>query len=363
VTKGPPRRPRVLIVRLSAVGDVLHALPAAAALRRALPEATIDWVVEDRAAALLEGHPLLDRVLVFPRRRWRAALARPWRWPGLLADVVAFVARLLARRYDAALDLQGNLKSGVVALLSGAPRRVGFASDGAREGNGLFVNQRVAPRGARHRVERNLAAASALVGVPLAHAPFPIVVPAAEAARADAALRGRGLERGRYAVLHPGTSGFGAFKRWPAERFARLADRLGEDAGLAVALTFGPGEEPLAEAVRAAARGDVVPVPTESLLALAHVIRGARVFVSADTGPLHVAAAVGTPVLGLFGPKDAAVYGPYGVPPSGGPAGPLPVLVRDDVPCRPCPLRWCPDPVCMTGIGADAAYAALRLTP
>jgi lipopolysaccharide heptosyltransferase I len=348
----------VLIVRLSAVGDVLHALPAAAALRRARPGALLDWVVEDRAAALLEGHPLLDRVHVFPRRRWREALSRPWRWPRAAFEVAGFAARLLARRYDVALDLQGNLKSGVLAWASGAPRRIGFASAGAREGNGFFVNVRVAPR-ARHRVERNAEAASAVLGTRLSPEPFAVPVPAAEAARVGAALSALGLADRPFAVLHPGTSGFGAFKRWPAERFARLAERLAEDRGLAVLVTHGPGEEALAEAVRAAARVPVVPFSPGSLPALAETIRRARAFVSADTGPLHLAAAVGTPLVGLFGPKDATVYGPYGVPADGGPPRPLAVLVRDDVPCRPCPLRWCPDPVCMTGLTPAAALAAL----
>ncbi len=354
--------PKVLIVRLSAIGDVLHALPAVAALRRAVPEARIDWVVEDRAASLLEGHPALDRVLVL-RRDWRRSIRRAGQRVGTVREVAGFVGSLREARYDAALDFQGNLKSGVVARLSGARARLGFTRPHVREGNQVWTTRRVPLSSPRlHRVERNLALVSSFVGRPVAYAPSDLPRPPAAVAAVDAALAAAGLPREGYAVLHPGTSGFGAFKRWPAGSFARLADRLA-DAGIPVALTCGPGEEPLVDAVRAAASRPAAALPTLDLLALAELLRRARVFVSCDTGPLHVAAAVGTPLLGLFGPKDQNVYGPYGTVRGNGTApGLLPVLHRDDVPCRPCTLRWCPDPICMTSIEADDVFERLRPT-
>ena len=350
------------MVRLSAIGDVLHALPAVVGLRAARPDAVVDWLVEDRAAGLLAGHPAIDRVVVFPRRRWQAAAARPHRWPSLVAEVVRFAAGLLARRYDVSLDLQGNLKSGFLGAMSGAPVRVGLPAGVSREGNALFTNVKALPKGAPiARPERNAAVLAAGLHESVRATAADLPRTAEVAARVDAALSAAGLPARGFALLHPGSSGFGAFKRWPPARFARLADRLTTEMGLPVALVVGPGEERLAEEVRAAADARPAMLATTALPMLAEAIRRAAVFVAADTGPLHVAAAVGTPLLGLYGPKDPAVYGPWGADPAGERApGPRPTLVREAVPCRPCAIRWCPDPVCMSGIEADAVFERVK---
>lgn len=359
-----PRGPhRVLVVRLSAVGDVLHALPAVHAFAVARPDVEVDWLVEDRAAALLDAHPDLAHVYIVPRGRWARAVRRPLGWPGVVVGAARFVVALLRRRYDAVVDLQGNLKSGLWALLAGAPVRVGLASGDAREANGFLVNRRVAvARSVRHRVERALHVLSALAGRPLAFVGggvAPVAPDGDAAAWVERALAERGLATARFVVLHPGTSRFGAFKRWPAARFAALADRVVRETGAAVVLTAAPGEEPLVEAVRAAATVATTPLVTPSLATLAALLVRARGLVAADTGPLHLAAGLDVPVLGLFGPKDAGVYGPYGRR-ADGTAGPLPVLVRDDVGCRPCPVRWCPDPVCMSALAPDDVFAHVR---
>jgi len=347
-------------VRLSAIGDVLHALPAVAALRRELPGARLGWLVEDKAASVLAGHPDLAAVHVLPRKRWQRSLRAPWLWPRTLVEVGGFLSRLHAARYDGALDLQGNLKSGLLTALSGAPVRYGGATADVREGNAFFTNRHVpAPRDHAHRITRHLGLLAALLGRDVAGAPVRLPRPDEARAEIDAALRTAGLPSAGYAILHPGTSGFGAFKRWPAERFAALSDRLAER-GIAVALTYGPGEEDLVARVRAASHGAPIPLPTSSLAALSEAIRRACVFVAADTGPLHVAAAVGTPLVGLFGPKDPRIYGPMGPDAATGATVPLPVVVAEDVPCRPCVLRRCPEPVCMTSIEVDAVLARVR---
>ncbi|MFO0932768.1 MAG: glycosyltransferase family 9 protein [Planctomycetota bacterium] len=354
---------RVLVVRLSAVGDVLHALPAVHALAAARPDVAVDWLVEDRAAALLEGHPDLAAVHVVPRARWRRTMRRPLSVPGTLLDMLRFVARLLRRRYDAVVDLQGNLKSGLWSAAAGAPVRVGLASGDAREGNGFFVNRRVAvPRDVRHRVERALRVLGVVAGraLPFAGGGVAPVAPDGDAAAwVERALGERGLASRGFVVLHPGTSRFGAFKRWPTDRFAALAARIVRETGAAVVLTGAPGEEPLVEAVAAAAGVPTTGLVTPNLATLAALLARARAVVAADTGPLHLAAGLEVPVLGLFGPKDAEVYGPFGRRPDGT-AGPLPVLVRDDVGCRPCAVRWCPDPVCMSGLEVDDVFARVR---
>lgn len=355
----PDRPPRLLIVRLSALGDVLHALPVLSALRFRFPRARIDWVVEDRAADLLRTRRDLDRVVVFPRRRLRCAVRGLPRPIDLLRTAGGFVREMRSGGYDVALDLQGNLKSGVVTRLSGAALRFGFDRRAVREGNQLFTHRRALPPSRlRHRVDRNLALASALIGEPLPYVPpgFPTLPEHARAARALIAQAG--LPPSGFALLHPGTSGFGLFKRWPCERFAALAQRLVDD-GLTVAVTHAPEEASLAEELVARAGPAVAVLPTPDLLVLAEVIRGARVFVAGDTGPLHLAALVGTPLLGLYGPKDPDVYGPYGIDVEGRP-GRLPVLTQDDVACRPCALRQCADPLCLQTLAPERVYWAVR---
>lgn len=353
---------RILVVRLSAVGDVLHALPAVRALKTARPDLEIDWIVEDRAAALLEGHPDLAQLHVVPRAWLRRTTRRAVGWPAAAGFALRFVGRLLRRRYDATVDLQGNVKSGLFALLSGAPVRVGLPSSEGREGNGFFLNRRIAvPRRVRHRVERAVRLLAAVASRPLVWVDGGVTPAAAgEAGQGAAAraLRDLGLADVPFVVLHPGTSRFGAFKRWPAERFAALADLLHDD-GRRVLLTGAPGEEALLEAVRRHARHPCPALTTPDLATLVGVLSRARALVAADTGPLHLAAALDLPVVGLFGPKDASVYGPFGRRADGTP-GPLPVVVRDDVGCRPCAARWCPEPVCMSAIEPADVADALR---
>lgn len=336
---------------------MLHGLPVLSALRAKFPDAQIDWAVEDRAAGLLEGRSDLDRVLIFPRKRLNAALRGLPSPVALLGAGGGFVRAMRAGAYDVALDLQGNLKSGAVLRASGAALRFGLGRPEAREGSQIFTQRRaVPPRSARHRVERNLALASALLGEPLPYVAPGFPVGDADRATAAALIRDAGLPEAGYTVLQPGTSGFGAFKRWPPERYGALARRLAGD-GRAVAVTYGPGEEALAAAVVASAP-ESVSVKPPSLSVLAEVIRRAACFVAGDTGPLHLAALVETPLLGLFGPKDPAIYGPYGVRRDGTP-GLLPVLTQDDVACRPCTLRRCADPLCMRTLAPDRVYAAV----
>ncbi|MDJ0974901.1 MAG: glycosyltransferase family 9 protein [Planctomycetota bacterium] len=259
-----------------------------------------------------------------------------------------FLTELRSTTYDVVLDLQGNLKSGVVTRAARAGLRMGFDRRAAREANHLFTSRRwLPPADLAHRVERGLGLAGALLGRPLPYvAPGYPVAPEDEAAARDARARA-GDAAAPYVVLHPGTSGFGAFKRWPADRFAAVARRL-LAAGRRVLVTYGPGEAALAEAVvKGAGPGPIAAVAPASLGALAALIRDADGFLSGDTGPLHLAGLLGTPLLGLFGPKDPATYGPYGLR-GNGEAGLLATLTQPDVACRPCTLRRCADPLCMT---------------
>lgn len=327
-----PRGGRVLIVRLSALGDVLFALETVAALHRERPDVAIDFLVEDRFAALLQDHPQIERVLVYPRRH-------RLRIPGSLLA-------LRRTRYDVAIDLHGILKSALHVGFLRAATKVGADAPAAREGAERVLHRKVAmptplPHRADigHRILRELG----LSGRPAA--PVLAAVPPAPDLLA-------GLPR-PLVWLQPGTSAFAAFKRWPVPHFAELARRL-VARGLGVAVGYGPGEADLAAPVLAAApaaRG--IDGKVLGLRGLAGALRACDVAVAADTGPLHIAAAVGLRCVALFGPKDQTRYGPRA-------HGPVPhEVLFHDVPCRPCTRRDCVTPQCVLGIPVDAVEAAV----
>lgn len=325
---------RILLVRLSALGDVVHALPALASLRAALPLAEIGWLVEDRHAGVLEEHPQIDRLFRFRRK-------------GGIGAALEVRREVRAWRPAVALDLQGNLKSGFLTRLTGAPRRIGLPAEEAREGAHLFVTETVpSGRAGEHRSERALRIVRAVAPHAVeSPAVLPPVRPESDAGIADD-LRRRGIAR--FAVLVSGTSDFGAFKRWPPERFGALARRLRDERGLAPLVSFGPGQRDLAERVVASSGGAAELSPeTKSLADLVALLRRADLVVGADSGPVAIAAVAGVPTVALFGPKDPAVYAP---------PGPRVAVVWKEVYCSPCRLRVCDDPICMTTMTPDEAW-------
>lgn len=292
---------RVLLVRLGALGDVVHAIPVAAALRRAFPAARLDWLVAAKHRAILDLVPIVDRpIVVDPRGR-----------PALSA--LAGVVRDLRRsRYDAAIDLQGLVKSAALARASGADRVIGFASSYLRErlarvfytdvydpgSDGLYD-----PRETRHVVEINLALLSA-IGIATGAPEFPI-------AHVDSAVAAavHGRTGGRYALLNPGARW--PNKQWPAARLGRIAALLRERYGLASAVLWGDDERALADEVVAHGSGAAFLLPATSIADLVALARGAALMVSGDTGPAHIAAAVGTPLVAIFGPTRPSRNGPW----------------------------------------------------
>ena len=300
---------RILLVRLSALGDVVNTLPAVSAVREAFPRARLGFIVEDRCRDVVLGHPAIDRVYVYPRKRWQSDFFRFWRWGRLVSEVGAFFREIRSERYDVALDFQGNLKGALHSWLSGSPERIGFARGHCSELNWLFSTFRVRPA-TEYRVEKFL---SLLAPLGIAPSRPRYVLPRSEESRARAhrSIRELGWGEGDYIVLHPGTSEFGKIKRWPLDRFGALARRLSSE-GHRVLVVWGPGERGMAETIaREGGPAVRVAMETRSILDLAELIAGARVFVGADSGPLHIASAVGVRSVALFGPKDPAVYGPY----------------------------------------------------
>lgn len=295
---------RLLIVRLGSMGDIVHALPAVASLRTAFPEAQIDWVVESRWQDLLAGNPDLTNVIPVDTQRWRRELGRQHTW----SEVSSAVGGLRQQHYDLAVDFQGLLKSALVARLSGAARRIGFEKGVVKEAAAaLLYTERVRPPENVHVVEMNLALARA-AGARSDVVRFPLAARLEDEVYIEEQLQKHQLRE--FVILSPG-GGWGS-KCWPVERYAQLHNALARTRGWRSFLNAGPGEERLVSEFTARAR---VTRPAHFPLTLGQLIalvRRARVLIAVDTGPLHVAAAVGTPVVGLFGPTDPVRNGPYG---------------------------------------------------
>ncbi len=303
---------KIALVKLSSLGDVVHALPVAAALRAQFPQARLVWIVEQRESAVLRGHPALDEIIPVDTRGWRR-VRTPQSGAAVAGALVELRRHLSAARFDVAVDLQGLLKSGVLTAATRAPLRIGFPAARCREPvAAVFTNRRVTPpAAARHVVEQYLALLEPL-GVSAARVEFLLPTDGAAEARVEAFLAASGIKPGdRLVVVNPGAGR--TEKRWPAERFRELARRLAVEAGAAVVVIWGPKELELAKA--AAERGPsdrVVLAPPTDLGALIAMLRRASVVVAGDTGPLHVAAAVGVACVGLYGPTSVERNGPWG---------------------------------------------------
>jgi heptosyltransferase-1 len=282
---------KIVIVRLGAFGDIIHALPVAAALRHAWPDARIDWVVDRRYRRVLDLVRGLDGVTEVGANDWPLA-----------------IPSLRRHRYDIAIDLQGLLKSAAIARGSGARRVIGFDAGHLRERAArVFYSETVTPPGVCHVIEKNLAVLAAL-GVRSEGPVFSIEIPPSnivELARAALALG----PDGRFAIVNP-SAGW-PNKQWPPERFGAVAAHLRARHGMRSVVIWGPKERPLAEQVAALSQGSAEVAPATDLGDLAALSRGAALIISGDTGPLHLATALGTPAVGLFGPTSSSRNGPF----------------------------------------------------
>jgi len=297
---------KVLIVRVGALGDVLHALPAVAALRAARPELTIDWVVERRWAAVLgdEGAgPIIDRVHVAETQRWSQS---PFS-VGTLRSILKLRRELRAERYDVAVDMQGTLRSAVIGWMSGARQLCGYADP--REPLAARLYKTKIARQGVHVVEQGAALLGAAMGMALQ--PAAVELPHAEWADAwaEELVGGPGIGVRGVCVIAP-SAGWGA-KRWPAEKFGELARRL-DGLGFAVLVNAKRKDDALAGAVIAAS-GGTAQVAVCNVTGLIALVRRSALVVGGDSGPVHMAAALGVPVVALFGPTDPARNGPWGL--------------------------------------------------
>ena len=304
---------KILIVRLGAMGDILHALPAVTAIRAALPDAIIGWVVENKWSELLAAsgnelngdmvnslRPVVNHLHCVDTQGWRKNLHRSGT-AGTIKDVVKAIRSI---HYDLALDFQGAIKSAVMARLSGAQARAGFTDP--RESAARFFYSRRYRRIGEHVIEQNAGLASQALNCRIE--PARPLLPANPAAErwADAEITRLGIAS--FVMMNPG-AGWGA-KQWPSQRYGEVAKALAVH-GLKTLVNAVPGEETLAQELMDAAGGQAFMIRCK-IGELTALTRRARLFVGGDTGPLHLAAALGVPTVGLFGPTDPARTGPFG---------------------------------------------------
>ncbi len=286
---------KFLIVRLGSLGDVIHGIPVAAALRCQFPHGRIDWLVDPRYEALLDLVECIDRPVAFDPRDL---------WTGRGRGRSTFI-ELRAVKYDAVVDLQGLLKSAVLGRLVGATRTIGFPSAHLREPLArLFYTDAPDPGAAPHVIEKNLGLLAPL-GVSDRAVHFPLRIPRTDTVTS---VTDRFASDG-YAILNPGAAW--PNKRWPAARFGALAASIREEHGWRSVVLWGPGEEALVASVVAASEGAAEAAPPTTITDIVGIARAARLMVSGDTGPLHIAGAVGTPIVALFGPTSPKRNGPW----------------------------------------------------
>jgi len=340
----------ILVIRLGAVGDVVRTLPAVSALRAGCPEAEITWLVEPGASTVLRGQPWIDEILVFPRAELTALLRRG-RILAFLRSVFAFRRELRARKFDCVLDFHSILKSGLLSFASGAPLRVAYAPPFGREGAWIFATQRARVRlpakGAKiSRFLRNLALVRFL-GIPEEPSSTPLrLLPEAEERLASL------VGEERFVAIHPGTSDSTPYKRYTEEGYAEIARSLWKERGLRCLVTVGPARDDraFAERIVAEAKGAAELAPSTPTLAdLAALFARCSLYVGSDTGPMHVASLVGTPVVQLLGPTDPVENQPFAGTPSR--------TVRVPQPCSPC-RRGCEEATCMKAIAPETVVRA-----
>jgi heptosyltransferase-1 len=339
----------ILIVKLSAIGDVVHSLPLLEVLRKNFPEARIDWLVEEEGSQIIEGHKDLDRMIVSHRKSWQKRFLRPRQKTDLLREIREFIRNLRSVRYDLVIDLQGLFKSGILTGLSRGRRKIGFTG-GGKEGSYLFLTEK--PHFFdydKHALDRYLAAAECLAcNVDSWKGEIPIRP--VDKATVDRLLHRHALDHEVMVAINPVARW--ATKLWDEQNYAPLADKLQRELSCKVLFTGSKDDSPLIE--RIAGRMETRPVNLAgeiNLKELAYLYTRCRLVISTDTGPMHIAAAMNTPVVALFGPTAPWRTGPYGK---------VHKVIREELSCSPCFKRKCSHRTCMRSITVDRVFRTAK---
>jgi len=344
--------PKILILRLSAVGDVLRTLPAVMALREYFPSSHIAWVVEEPSKTLLESQPEIDQVILFPRKRWTEgmkSIGKAWK---TFKEMGQFVLELRRQEFDFVLDFHGIIKSGLISFLSGSPKRIGYDRKSSKEGNFLLSNIKVRlPKEKISRYQRNFALLKG-VGLEVKDFDARLHIPQRDKEYIESFLVRLNPPLRRPSIaIHAGTNPKAVFKKWMPGHYAQLADRLIRELDATVIFTWGPEELESVEAIRKEMTEQSVLGPeTESLTQLGELFKHCDLYLGGDTGPMHIASLMGTPVLVIYGPTDPVFHEPLG----------RHKKVRKEVGCNPCRNRSCKDLKCLKIITVDDVFKATK---
>lgn len=325
---------KILIVKPSSLGDIVHSLPFLDLMKTFFPKAGIHWVVAKGLEDLLEGHPMIEKLWVINKDRWKNARMLP----ETIKELKTLYSGLRKEAYDIAVDLQGLLRSGLLTKATNAPFRIGFKE--AKEGSALFYTHRVEGGQDIHAVDRYLKIAGAL-GCVAEEVRFPMTL--VKETENAASIKSAFPE---YAVLVPGARK--KANRWPAGRYGQLA----ADLPVKSLIVGSQADAAIADEIVRLSNGKAVALAGKTdIREMISIIRGARYVVSNDTGPMHIAAAFGIPVIAVFGPANPVRTGPYGR---------NHVIVRAGVPCSPCYKKSCKKTICMDAVSVDMVYNAIQ---
>jgi heptosyltransferase-1 len=341
---------KILILRLSAVGDVIRTLPAVKALKEYYPSSSITWIVEEPSRALLESQPEIDEIILFPRKRWADGIKSPRRMWRTIAEVWGFVSDLKRKEFDVVLDFHGILKSGLLSFFSGSPKRIGFDRRLAKEGNFIFSNVRVKlPEERISRFQKNFALVKGM-GLEVKNLHTKLHIPAEDGRYVESFFNKISTSLKRpFLAIHPGTSQKTLYKRWMPTQYARLADRLIRDLKATIIFTWGAEELAWVKGIQKEMEEPSILGPrTESLTQLGEVYRYCDLYIGGDTGPMHIASLMGIPVVVIYGPTDPIANEPFGKHKK----------VRKEVGCNPCRNRSCKELTCLKTITVDDVFRA-----
>jgi lipopolysaccharide heptosyltransferase I len=339
---------RILIIKMSSLGDVVHAIPVARAIKQALPHCRVEWLVEEGMEGVLACVPQVERIHIWPRRQWMTKVLKPSNWREVAGQVRSFVAGIRTHHYDLVLDLQGLFKSAVWLLAARCHKRALW--DGTSESRfHLFARRIKVSEEDLHAVERNLQVAQQLVPIS-GEARFELTIPLEATRSVSVKMKEAGWENGRpYCVLIPNARW--ESKLWLAERFAQVADNIQKRWDMGVVLVGSPKDRVMNSRIAAKMRRAPVELTAKTtLVQLMALLKGAHCVVSVDSGPMHLAAALGVPVIAIFGPTAPWRTGPYGKGHR---------VLRAAVPCSPCFKTRCKLKTCMTMLSSEQVEEAL----
>ncbi len=334
----------ILIVKLSAIGDVIHTLPSLAALRSLYPDAHITWVVEEAAADIVKNHPYLNAVIVSQRKSWskdiqKVNILKP------LFNMRSLINELRQRRYDLVIDFHGLFKSAIIVLLSRGKRKLGY--DSLQELSGLFLNENIPEDMNKHAIDRYLDFPRYL-GAKIDHVEFILPQNNDAETKVQLLMNKHTLDDKNFIAINP--IAYWETKLWDDVNFARLADMIKNN--LKMTVVFTGSEKSAIERITSKMKKAGTNLGGQTtLLELACLYKKARFVITTDSGPMHLAAAVGTPVIALFGPTDPLRTGPYGEGHT---------IIRTELSCSPCLLKKCPTNKCMKDILPEQVLAAIE---